>query len=125
MINRQTSFYSCKLTGINGKTEQPTLFFATDTGNYRPTHLIIDLTSVSDLVTSATISVGTNAQSYNNLLSDTLLNLLSSGSNSIVIPITGLIPDIAAATEIYINVGVAATATTYVFNTTLVGFYDR
>lgn len=124
MINRQNSIYTCKISGIDGKSSGSTLFFTSEVANYRCLYLVLDLTTVSGLVTASTVSVGTNASSYNNLLSGTLLTALSSASSSIVIPMTGVAPDIAGATNIYLNVSGLAIATTYTFNATLVGFYD-
>lgn len=117
-------FYFYDALDINGKSRQATLIATPEIENFKATHLIIDLVTATGVVTPPTISIGTNISAYNNIYVDSLLTGLNATSNSTMIALSGLIPNLIRATGIYINVGVIATATAYTFNVRLIGFYD-
>lgn len=113
-----------KARNIDGTSTGTTNLFTTQVVNFRSMQLVIDLTSVSNFVTPPTISVGTNAGNYDNILPATILTGLSAGSTHILIQIEGIMPDIAQSTSVKLNISIAAVASTYTVDATIFGFYD-
>ena len=92
---------------------------------FHPITLVMQLTAVSGFVAVPTISLGTNASNYDNLVPATALIGMSTVNDAIAFSIVGRpYPSMAAGTEIRLRVSVAANATTYVVKTMLPGIYD-
>jgi len=114
---------------INAKNTGNTLLYTLENSsfNFYPTMVVPRATGVgiSGVVTGPTMSIGTNATSYNNVAVSSLLsNVLTTltGGNSLSTTIYS--PGLAGNTAIYVNVSVAAVATNYTVLYDIIGFYD-
>lgn len=100
-----------------------TLF--TTTGRFYPMSLMFELTSVSAFVAVATISFGSNAGSFNNILAASALTGVSTVNNILSFNLDlSVVSSIAASTNVGINVTVGATASTYIGKFIITGVYD-
>ncbi len=124
MAYKTITMYSYKIKNIDGTAQAATLMGNPAPGGFRVTHVILDLTSVSGFVSVPTISLGTNSTSYDDILTATPLTSLTSQSDTFMIPISGIVADIASATGIYLNIITGASASTYTIDAALLGFYD-
>lgn len=100
--------------GIDLKTATQTLLFVTEPGTRRfyPTDVIVELTSADAVSVVASISVGTAAGGFADVLGAYTLTGLDSTNEMLTIPLTTVISSLAAATGVFVNVAVGATATT-------------
>ncbi len=113
---------------VNGKTTGATKVYTTEntTLNFYPILVVYRAVNVSGITTPATISVGTNSTSYNNISQASLLSTIlatlgaTSGQtiNTVSSPISG-------NTDIYANVTIGAIATNYTVYVEVIGFYDN
>jgi hypothetical protein len=117
------TFYS---GSIDAKTTGATKIATTENGSQRfiPKTVIIELTAATAVTVVATLSVGTNSATYNNILAATALTGLSALNNIVMIhlPATA-ISSIAPNTDIYVNVTIGATATTANIRVDVDGYY--
>ena len=74
--------------------------------------IIIYINNASGLVTPPTLSIGTNASNYNNILPATLMTASASGEYTLKIPVGTVVP-INANTDVFVNVTNGAVGTTY------------
>lgn len=114
-------------TGINAKNTGTTTIYTTENGtrNFYPSRIRFICTAGTLITIVPTISIGTNASSYNNILAATSLTGLTSASNSISYNVDALvIPVIAANTAIIANVTVGSTATTMTIEVHIFGDYE-
>ena len=95
--------------------------------NFYPTMVLFKPSTISGVLIRPTVSVGSNSPNYDNIATGSLLNTILStlGAN-------GSSPQLASTsyptpgnTDIYANVSIAGSATTYKFFIYLVGFYDN
>lgn len=114
------------VTGVDAKTTGSTLIGTTDsTLRFRPVRAIFEITSATAVVGVATVSVGTNASSYNNVLVASALTGLSTVNTSLIFNLSlAVLTSITVSTGIYVNVTIGATATTCVFKVSVIGDYD-
>lgn len=108
---------------VNGKTTGATVVFTTldSTKLFFPYRIRIYLTNPSGVVTPPTISVGTNASSYNNMLAATALTGLTTSGTYLDFPIISPVTALAAGVDVNVNVTVGANATTYGFRVAVYG----
>lgn len=94
------------------------------TQRFMPLQVIIECTAASAIVGAATISVGTNASSYNNLLAATALTGVTAANNMLGfnLPLVAT-SSVAANTAINVNVTLAATGTSQVARVDVLGYY--
>lgn len=94
------------------------------TQRFMPLQVIIECTAASAIVGAATISVGTNASSYNNLLAATALTGVTAANNMLGfnLPLVAT-SSVAANTAINVNVTIAATGTSQVARVDILGYY--
>lgn len=111
------------VTGVVGTVQAATLIF-TPAARFTPVSVVFELMSVTGFAVVATASIGTNSAAYNNLLVASALTGLSAANNIINFNVTALTSSVASGTGVYVNVSVAATATTYVLKVSIVGFYN-
>ncbi len=117
----QLSKYSAT---VNATSSGNTLIFTTaSTTRFVPTSITISLNAVSGLSLVATVSVGSNASSYDNISSATLLTGLSVLNNIFRPSISSTGPTIAPDTPVYCRVSIPSTASTYQLIVTVVGYY--
>lgn len=111
--------------GIDGTSTGSTLIGTTAASDtFVPISIIAQLTSTTGFVTAASISIGTNSSSYNNILAITALTGVNANNYILNIPITTAIASIAASTGMYVKVTTGATATTYVLSISIMGYYS-
>lgn len=117
------------ITGIDGTVlNGTTTIFTTDasSGRFYPVSIVCECTSTSGFVVVASVSVGTNSTSFNNILAITALTGASAANLYAVAAPTGIIAgggSVAAGTAVVLKVTTAATATTYVIKAVIAGFY--
>jgi len=113
------------LSSFNGKTTGPVKVGTTANGtqSFYPLILVTAITSASAIITPMTLSLGTNASSYNNLIAATLMTGLTSLSQMLQTGVTGAVGKVAPGTDVYINVTSGATATTATAEAHLIGYY--
>jgi len=80
------------------------------------------LVNVSGLALVSTMSIGSNASSYNNIVPATLLTGLSSANQTYKVNLSGLTTSVPASGEIYCRVSIASTATVYDVVASISGF---
>lgn len=111
---------------IDAKTTGSTKIGTTENGAARfiPKTIVIELTGASAIIGAATLSVGTNSSSYNNILAATALTGVSTLNNIVMLHLpTTVISSIAPNTDIFVNVSVGATATTANIRVDVDGYY--
>ena len=118
-----TSMQRFTVSGISGIVGSSTLLF-TLTSRFTPTSLTLELTSVSGFISVATLSLGTNGASYNNIIAAAAMTGVVAANNLLTFPISALVSSVAAGTGVYVNVTVVAVSTTYIIKATITGFYD-
>jgi len=102
-------------SNVNVKNTGATLIFtnADSTKLFFPFKIRVYGTNIVSPVTPATLSIGTNASNYNNILSSvSLTGLVTTGTFIDYLP-TYPISTISAGTDVYVNVTVGASATTF------------
>ena len=99
---------------INLKNTGATLLFNSinSSSPFFPSLIRIYTNNATGIVTPPTLSIGTNASSYNNIRAVTLTTASASGQYVDYLPSYPLAP-LAANAEVYVNVTIAAIATTY------------
>lgn len=122
---RPLAVYS--VTGIDGTVlNGTTTIFTTDSssGRFYPISVVCECTSTSGFVVVASVSVGTNSSSFNNILAITALTG-TGAANTYLSTATGTTAtgSIAAGTAVVLKVTTAATATTFVIKAVIAGFY--
>lgn len=124
------SHYNCVqrpvLKAIDFKTTGATTIFTTENGTERfhPLYVCAELTAATSVSVVPTISVGTNASSYNNILTATALTNFTAANKMQNYPISVLVDSVAANTAILVNVSIGATATTCTGKVAVIGYYD-
>lgn len=88
-----------------------------------PTHAVFRCTVLTSFVSAATISIGTNAASFNNILAATLLTGLDGVGETFIVPLTGLCIAVANGNQPTANVTIAASAGSMQVQVALVGYY--
>lgn len=113
------------LTGIDGKTTGSTTIFTTEAaGRFIPLAINFEVSSTTGFVVVPSASVGTNGESYNNLLAITALTNMSSDNTMITFPLSVVLSSVAPSTAVRVNITTGATATTYVLKCTIIGWYQ-
>jgi hypothetical protein len=113
------------LGGIDGKTTGVTTLFTTpnDGTRFYPHAIIVEATAATGVIAVASISVGSNGASYNNILPITALTGVSAANVVLVLPVTTGV-SIPANTDIKVSVTTGATGTTLTLKIIPIGVYD-
>jgi hypothetical protein len=119
-----TSLFVKRVTGVIATQTGPVAIDTNDASFFRPVHIIVDLNTVSGLGTPPTISIGTNAASYNNILGLTALTSLTLNSSTLQFSLSGAVASVAQNDVINVNISIGAIATTYTINVLVIGFYE-
>jgi hypothetical protein len=119
------------LSTVNGLIAGNTLVYTLEntTGmTFVPLFIHVEAINMSGVITPPTVSVGTNAPNYNNILNltamDSILNTTGLIKTYNVSSAIG-VPSIPPGTAIYTRVGGLAIATTYAFRIDIIGYYNR
>jgi hypothetical protein len=94
--------------------------------NFYPTEGFIEcVTSSGTIVTAATISIGTNATTYDNIISSTTMISLGAAGFSMPLRTSGAMAVVAPGSDIYFRVSAVPIGTSVVqtVNIYLLGFY--
>lgn len=124
--NPQPLDVSMEVIAVNAKTVAATKIDTTrsSTRRFIPRYAIVYCRSASAITVPATISIGTNSATYDNILPATALTGVTAAQNYLHIPLgAAAISGIAASTDIYVNVSTAATGTSQTLDVLLVGIY--
>jgi len=111
---------------INLKNTGATLISATksNAGNFYARVIRVVITSATAITVPATISIGTNSTSYNNILVATALTALTTVDTILTIPLAAVSSLVASEGEIYANVSVAALGTSISATIDIIGDYE-
>lgn len=113
---------------VNAKTTGAISLYTLESSslNFYPTMIVPRSSNISGVVTPPTISIGSNASSYNNIASSGLLSTVLStiGAGSGVPQQTTFSPALAGGVSIFANVTISAVATNYSVIYDILGFYD-
>lgn len=118
-----------KLTKVNidAKSIAATLIFTTKDSAERfyPLFVLIKVSSASSISLVPVASLGTNASSYNNIVTAITFTGLTSLNSMIKNDLgTSMISSVPPNTDIYMNITNGATATTMLIDVTLIGYYQ-
>lgn len=110
---------------ITGTSSGSTVIGTTENGTERfyPIFALMELTNMSGLISVATISLGTNSSTYDNIIPATVLTNLNAVNKFLKLDITSATASVAANTAIRINISGVAVATTYTLKVTIIGYY--
>lgn len=112
--------------GINAKNTGATIIGTTRSANglFFPIFAIFHVATANTIITPATISLGTNSATYNNILAASAMTGLTAQDTMLQFPLgTAAIAPIAVSTGIYANITSGATATAMTMDITIFGFY--
>ena len=116
-----------KATSVDAKTVAATQIgttLANTVLRFHPMFAVIYLKTVDTMLAAATLSFGTNASTYNNIIAATAMTGLTTANDMFRSDITGVVASIASGTAIFVNVTVGATATTELIDVFLYGYYQ-
>lgn len=114
---------------VTATSTGPTLIYTLEQAggfNFYPSLVIPRVVNVSGVSTAPAVALGTNASSYNNIATASLLSsaLATLGANGGAPQTANFSPALAAGAAIYANVTTAAIATAYQVKYDIIGFYD-
>lgn len=107
---------------INATVNAATLLFTTENDGKRfiITNIIIETTSISGFISVATLSIGTNASVYTNIVATTATaSVINNNTNNGVIT-----SSVAANSDVYVNITIPAVATTNLIRVDVIGYYE-
>jgi hypothetical protein len=112
---------------VNGKTTGSTLIYTLEGSgslNFCPTQIVVRPITITSATLKPTFSVGSNATTYDNIASGTLLNSVTSLLGITTQPMNVSTSSLmAGGTQIYCNVTIGALATSYTFQVDILGYY--
>lgn len=114
-----------KVSSINAKASGTTLVCTTENGNedFHPLFVVFKLTSGAGIIVVPIISIGTNASSYNNIVSLTALTGLTSTGTMLPANFGSVVSAIPPNTQIFANISTIAVGTTAVLEIHVIGYY--
>lgn len=109
---------------INGMVSAASLIDTTENNARRfyPLLVICQAANVSGLVSVATVNIGTNAATYNDIATIVLTGV-NATNKYLPVSMAAALSSVAPNTGIYVNVTGIAVATTYTLNVHILGFY--
>jgi len=113
--------------GLDAATMASTQIYTTLNGTQRfyPTDIVIAGKTVTTFVAVATLSIGTNSATYNNILTAQALTGVTAANKMLRFSLAlTAIDSIPPNTAIFANVSVAALAAAYTVDVYVVGYYD-
>jgi len=119
-----TGYY---LNTFNSKNLGNTIFFTTPSSGFRffPTHIIMSVLFATAITAGASISIGTNGSSYNNIMANTSFIGLTAANNYQVVQLSGVLNAISANTSAYLNVNTASVGTSITMSCVIVGTWSQ
>lgn len=120
------------VANVNCKTSGTTLIYTLEQSSYNfvPLFIHVKAINISGLVLSPSVSIGTNATNYDDVLSVTALDSLLSATGLVKTynaAQTKAIPSLTGGTQIYAKVPTLnlATATNYMVRFDIMGYYEQ
>jgi hypothetical protein len=122
-MSYQNTIVCFQKDGLDVKTTGATSLFTTpDNGkSFVPTRYIFKLNPSEAITVGPTISLGTNAASYNNLKTGSPACTTALPNNSV--PAAGNFPEIAPGTQVFANITSGATGTSGTMSVQVYGYY--
>lgn len=123
VFQSSSSMLIFSLTNVDGKTVAATPLGTVPAGkNFVPVVASFVPISIVGTGTAPTVSLGTNSSTYNNLLASQVytstVGLFTSNT------FTGAKPVVTSAVPAFVNVSIASTYTTYVFDYSVLGYFQ-
>lgn len=112
-------------TGIDATAVAATTIFTTEASRtFVVTDVIFRITAATGFISAATASIGTNASTYNDILTATALTGVSAVNNFIKPPVgAAVLPAVPASTALKVNITVGAVATGLTLAVDVFGYY--
>lgn len=108
---------------IDATVVASTMLFTTVAGfTFLPTSIIVSANNVSGVISQPTLSIGTNALTYDNIFIASPTDLTITGTMDLFFTGSGS-ATVAPLTPIFINISVGAVATNYLINVVVGGVY--
>jgi len=111
------------VTGINAKSTGATTIFTTEGERFHPLFVVAEITAASALTVGATVSVGTNSASFNNIMAASVTG--TTINNMLPNALSALTDSVAPGTAVKVNVSVGAVGTSGTMSVTVIGFYSN
>lgn len=122
--NVDSNFMAMTVENVDGTATASTKIGTTDSGmRFVPIFINIEVTALSGFVTVASISVGTNATNYNDILAITPLTGLTSANTVLQLDANALLKSVPSATDIFVKITTGAVASSYTLRVSVLGFY--
>lgn len=117
---------SLDVMGINAKNTGAILIGTTENGTqkFHPMYAVMVCSGGTLITIVPSLSIGTNASSYNNIVSAISLVNMTAAGNMTQPSLSASLGNIAANTNVYANITIGATATTCLVDIHLFGFYN-
>lgn len=111
---------------IDGAALASTLIGATraGSGRFHPVFVTFEVSAANAILSVTSLSIGTNAAAYDDILAITALTGLSALNKILQASILTAISSIAASTDIYVKVTTIAVATECKMDVSLWGYYE-
>jgi len=112
-------------TSISGISTAATAIGTTENGSqkFHPMFAVFVVRTANTITLAPTVSIGTNASTYNNILPAAVLTGLTAAALTLILPITVASSNVSSNTQVFINV-TAGTAVAMTFDVHLFGFYQ-
>lgn len=114
------------VTGVNAGATGSTLLGTTSNNglSFHPSSLRVKVAAASGVIGAASISIGTNATAYDDIMSITALTGLTVAGKFLVLPVALTAQSaIAPNTQVYVKVTTAITGTSETLDIKLIGDY--
>ena len=114
------------LAGVDLTAAASSKIFTTDAGlRFIPTQVVAEITTADTIAVAPTISVGTNAATYNDILTASALTGLTAVNKMLGFGLTAAAgTSVAASVDIYVKVTTGATAVACVGRIDVIGYYQ-
>lgn len=112
------------VSGIDAKTTGTTTLFTTDAGRvFVPTSVMVYCSAATAITVAASISIGTNGATYDNLVAPGILSGLTAAGLFTIPVLTVGGTAATASTAVVLNITTAATGTSQTIEVDVIGFY--
>jgi hypothetical protein len=111
------------VTGLNMKSTGATTIFTTEGERFHPLFCLAEITAASSLTIGASVSVGTNSSTFNNILAASVTG--TTVNNMLPNALSALTDSVAPGTAVKANISIAATGTSGTLSVSVIGFYSN
>lgn len=122
--NVDSNFMAITVENVDGTAAASTKIGTTDAGmQFVPIFVNVEVTALTGFVSVASLSIGTNATSYNDILVITPLTGVISANTILQVPANALLKSVPSATDIFVKITTGAIASSYTLRVSVLGFY--